>query len=451
MPIIELRRNFVRDHYTGRRYGRDELLRQDNAFDAYLRGLTPDQLAALRVDIYSTRLFYVAMSILKAHGHAPRHWHFLGGGPGAGPHVAGAAERFSEQADAPSAGTGRREAAEGGGDPPRRAGAPGTWPQDVALAPAVGVGGYPRDETAGAGGSPVAAAALDLPGQVGELESASADGAGNESATTAGASKRFRSAVPASPATTQPRPLAFDMANVLRGLWVFMAAEQRAADAGLPSRLPRYDFERHVLGAVPPQDGAGNASAPREQALRGIVFLLRTPRSPPDNRLTLRARTHRDVRGQALAVFPNEPIGRALWLRDANQPEQRSPVDAAVTLRLGLHAAVHQGVRVPLGRDSLLLTPHAEAQPDPDPRWRVVTLANGARDDFVTGFLYAAVDDVGRLVLPVDENAVEIGGLRVESRFPAVALRGETRRLWLYALVALVFVVGLVARYWRLA
>ena len=446
MPIIELRRNFVRDHYTGRRYGRDELLRQDNAFDAYLRGLTPDQLAALRMDIYSTRLFYVAMSILKAHGHAPRHWHFLGGGPGTGPPVAGAAERSSEQANAPSAGTGRGEAAAGGGDPPRRAGAPGTWPQDVALAPAVGVGGYPRDETAGAGGSPVAAAALDLPGQVGELESASADGAGNESATTSGAFKRFRTAVPASPATAQPRPLAFDMANVLRGLWVFMAAEQRAADAGLPSRLPRYDFERHVLGAVPPQDGAGG-----EQALRGIVFLLRTPRSPPDNRLTLRARTHRGARGQALAVFPNEPIGRALWLRDANQPEQRSPVDAAVTLRLGLHAAVHQGVRVPLGRDSLLLTPHAEAQPDPDPRWRVVTLANGARDDFVTGFLYAAVDDVGRLVLPVDENAVEIGGLRVESRFPAVALRGETRRLWLYALVALVFVVGLVARYWRLA
>lgn len=457
MPIIELRRDFVRDYYTGRRYGRDELLRQDNAFDAYLRSLTPAQLAALRMDIHSTRLFYVAMSILKAHGHAPRHWHFLGGGGGAGRQVAGAraTERLGEQPNEANAGDGAGEAPALGEDRPQRAGAPGAWPQDVALAPATGAGRYPRDEAAGAGGSPVGDVALDLPGQSGELESAAAGGTGNETASTSAASMRFRAAAPVSPATARSAPLAFDMAKVLRGLWAFMAAEQRAADAGLPSGLPRYDFERHVLGAVPPEDAVGNAPAARsearEQALRGIVFLLRTPRSPADNRLTLGARTHRGVRGQALAVFPNEPVGRALWLRDANQSEQPSPVARAVTLRLGLHAEVHQGVRVPLGRDSLLLTPHAEAEPDPVPRWRVVTLANAARDDFVTGFLYAAVDDSGRLLLPVDENAVEIGGLRVESRFPAVALRGETRRLWLYALVALVFAAGVVVRYWRLA
>ena len=456
MPIIELHRDFVRDYYTGGTYGRDELLRQDNAFDAYLRTLTAEQLVALRMDIYSTRLFYVAMSILKAHGHAPRHWHFLGGGTGAGGHVAGpqVAQQPRETPNEANAGDGAGEAAARGADRPQRIGAAGAWPQDVALAPAVGGGRYPHDETAAGSGSPVADAALDLPGQSGEEKSASEDSVGNEPAAL-GTSKRFRTAVPASPTTAHPRPLTFDIANVLRGLWAFMAAEQQAADAGLPSGLPRYDFERDVLGAVPPQDAADNAPAarsdPRAQALRGIVFLLRTPRSPPDDDLTLRVETRRDVRGQALAVFPNEPIGRALWLRDAHQPAQPSPVNAAVTLRFGLHAEIYQGVRVALGRDSLLLTPYAEAEPDPVPRWRVVTLANAARDDFVTGFLYAAVDDAGRLLLPVDENAVEIGGLRVQSRFPAVALRGETRRLWLYALVALVFVVGLVVRYWRLA
>lgn len=456
MPIIELHRDFVRDYYTGGTYGRDELLRQDNAFDAYLRTLTAEQLVALRMDIYSTRLFYVAMSILKAHGHAPRHWHFLGGGAGPGGHVAGpqVAQRPRETPNEANAGDGAGAAAARGADRPQRVGAAGAWPQDVALAPAVGGGRYPHDETAAGSGSPVADAALDLPGQSGEEKSASEDSVGNEPAAL-GTSKRFRTAVPASPTTAHPRPLTFDIANVLRGLWAFMAAEQQAADAGLPSGLPRYDFERDVLGAVPPQDAADNAPAARSdaraQALRGIVFLLRAPRSPPDNGLTLRVETRRDVRGQALAVFPNEPIGRALWLRDAHQPAQPSPVDAAVTLRFGLHAEIYQGVRVALGRDSLLLTPYAEAEPDPVPRWRVVTLANAARDDFVTGFLYAAVDDAGRLLLPVDENAVEIGGLRVQSRFPAVALRGETRRLWLYALVALVFVVGLVVRYWRLA
>lgn len=457
MPIIELRRHAVRDYYTGRTYSRDELLRQDNAFDAYLRGLTPEQLAALRMDIYSTRLFYVALSILKAHGHAPRHWHFLGGGAGGGRHLAG--ERLAksprEQPNRASTGDRDDEMGELGGTPRRRAHAPGAWPRDVALAPAAGAGNYPRDADTGAGGSAAAAALLDLPGDTSAAESAGPPGSGNEAAAMFDDSKRFRAAMPALPTATPPTPLSLDMAQVLRGLWAFMAAEQRAADAGLPSRLPRYDFERHVLGAAHAQGDAGDEpllrSEAREQALRGIVFLLQTPRSPADSRLTLRATGASALRGQALAVFPNEPIGRALWLRDARQPEQASPLDATVAFRLGLHAEVHQGVRVNLGRDSVLLTPYGEAGPDPVPRWRVVTLANAKRDDFVTGFLYAAVDDAGRYLLPVDENAVEVGGLRVESRFPAVAWRGETRRLWLYGLVALVFAAGLVARYWRLA
>lgn len=465
MPIIELHRRFVRDHYTGRTYGRDELLRQDNAFDAYLSTLRPEQLAAMRVDIYSTRLFYVVMSILKAHGHAPRHWHFLGDrdDAGSGSHLAGAA---APRRDQPNAATGHEDGAAGapggreendGRDAQRMAG--GTWPEDIALTPATGAAGYPRDGTATAGGVREVDAELDLPGQIGSLDVPAEDGAGKGASAPGEATKRFRAAKPAVATEARPAPLSFNMAKVLRGLWAFMAAEQRAADAGLPSRLPRYDFERHVLGAAaaPPAtddpQAVGEAAHPRadhrEQALRGIVFLLQTPRAPAANALTLRVETGGAVRGQALTFFPNEPVARTLWLRDANQPEQASPVEAEVTLRLGLHAEVHEGVRVPLGRGSLVLTPYGEAEPAPDPRWRIVTLVNAGRDDFVTGFLYAAVDEGGRLVLPVDENAVEIAGLRVESRFPPVALRGETRRLWLYGLIALVFVAGLVARYWR--
>ena len=466
MPIIELHRRFVRDHYTGRTYGRDELLRQDNAFDAYLRTLTQEQLAAMRMDIYSAGLFYVVMSILKAHGHAPRHWHFLGDGPGRGRHLASAGASAPRR-DQPEAATEDNEGDDAAGPAGRmandgrqadRLGA-GAWPEDIALAPASGAGRYPRDGAAGAGGAWEADAELDLPGQIGSLESSAADAAGKGATVPGEESKRFRAAKPVSAAEARPLPLAFNMASVLRGLWVFMAAEQRTADAGLPSRLPRYDFERDVLGAAvaPPiadDPRAGTAPDPRaderEQALRGIVFLLQTPRAPAANALTLRVKTRSAVRGQALAFFPNEPVARTLWLRDANQPERASPVEAAVTLRLGLHAEVHEGVRVPLGRGSLVLTPYGEAEQASDPRWRIVTLVNAGRDDFVTGFLYAAVDEGGRLVLPVDENAVEIGGLRVESRFPAVALRGETRRLWLYGLIALVFATGLVARYWRL-
>ena len=453
MPIIELHARFVRDYYTGKTYGRDELLRHDNAFDTYLRSLTPEQLAAVRMDIYSTRLFYVAMSILKAHGHTPRHWHFLGGGPGTGTHTVGALalDRPRQEPQDAKAGDGLGPAA---GASRRRGTRAGAWPQDVALAPVRGGSPYPRDEPAGLGASFAADTTLGLPGSHGLPAPGAPSERRGEEAATPSPVKRFRAATPAARVTAPAKPLQFDLARVVRGLWVFMAAEQQSADEGLPSRLPRYDFERDVLGAADADapSAAGTPDAEAEaQAVRGIAFLLAAPRRPAENTLALRPKTDAAVRGQALAVFPNEPIGRSLWLGDAHQPARTETVHEEVTLRLGLHAEVHAGVRLRLGRDALLLTPYAQAAPDPAPRWRVVTLVNAARDDFVTGFVYAAVDAAGRLVLPMDENAVEVGGLRVQSRFPAVALRGETRRLWLYGLVAFVFALGLVARYWRAA
>jgi hypothetical protein len=60
-----------------------------------------------------------------------------------------------------------------------------------------------------------------------------------------------------------------------------------------------------------------------------------------------------------------------------------------------------------------------------------------------------AAERVGRLLLPVDENAIEVNGLRIESRFPAVALRSESWQLLFYGIVGAVFVAGVSARYWR--
>ena len=80
LPIVELHRDFVRDLYSGRIYAREELLLEKNALDNFLAGFSRGQRQRLRVDIYEVRLFYIAMSILKAHGISPRHWHFLDGG-----------------------------------------------------------------------------------------------------------------------------------------------------------------------------------------------------------------------------------------------------------------------------------------------------------------------------------------------------------------------------------
>lgn len=448
MPIVELHRAFLRDYYTGATYPRDALLRQDNAFDAYLRTLSPEQLAALRVDIHSTRLFYIFMSIVKAHGHTPRHWHFLGAEEGVGYSPRALATRLPRRDAAEGAGWG--EGQEDGAEP----GAPGAfgggaaWPRDVALGQSGGAGSYPADNAAAGAG--MFGEAFDLPGEAAGGGRAGAGGT-RPSKAPGGGGVRFRAAVRADEPAASGDPPAVDWRQVVLGLWAFMAEEQARADAGLPSRLPRYDFERHVLGAAATADldAASEAGVDRAGALGGLLFLLRNPRQPPEDAIGLRPRTVAALRGQALAIFPNEPLAQAMWLGDADQTLRQERVSAQVTLRLGLHAAVHEGVRVTLGRDSLLLTPYAEALPETPPRWRVVTLVNAARDDFVTGFLKAGVDDHGRLLLPVDDNAVAAGGLRLESRYPPVALRGETRRLWLYGLVAALFGLGIVARYWR--
>ncbi|MCY3841531.1 MAG: hypothetical protein OXH09_23295, partial [Gammaproteobacteria bacterium] len=128
MPILELHRGFVRDYYTGTVYRREELLRHDNALDAYLGSLREEQLAAVRIDVYSIREFYITMSILKAHGTSPRHWHFLTQAPGDATSGGGTflAGRLRRDRSAP----GMLEGETGAGTNPTSS----TLPEDVALA-----------------------------------------------------------------------------------------------------------------------------------------------------------------------------------------------------------------------------------------------------------------------------------------------------------------------------
>ena len=139
MPIIELHAGFLRDYYTGAVYGRDDLLRHGNAFDDYLASLGTEQLLAMRIDVYSIHEFYIAMSILKAHGVQPRHWHFLvpGANKGAleGP-VGVLAGRLRR--DRPKMQPSDGWAGDGTGTVPSARPGSGALPNDVALAGAIG-------------------------------------------------------------------------------------------------------------------------------------------------------------------------------------------------------------------------------------------------------------------------------------------------------------------------
>lgn len=447
MPILELHDGFVRDYYTGTMFPRADLLRQDNALDAYLDSLREEQLAAVRIDVYSVREFYIAMSILKAHGTAPRHWHFLSLAPGdasssgAGTFLAG---RLRRDRSAP----GMLEGETGAGTNPSSS----TLPEDVALAGTVdSEERYPLDDLGLAGrfgGAPASeylelprTGAIGAPMPSGDMTGAEASGGAVESGS---GTTRFRVARP--PGPESPSELSFDLATALRGLFAFMRAVQADADAGRVSPLPDFDFERDVLGRADEPLGA-----PEERLVNTLADELSMPVENPSGTMTVVSRTDPDRRGQAMAVPVNRPLYLAVWLRGGEQPPRTGEEQTSVTLRLGLHPAIYEGLRVPLGQDGLILMPIPDSVPDPGPRWRVVTLVNARIDDFVTGFVYAGLDGSGRLLLPVDENAVEIGGMSAESQYPVVKFRGEFLQTLLYGLVAALFAVGIVVVVWRRA
>ena len=466
MPIVELHDAFIRDYYTGTTFGRDELLRQDNAFDAYLQSLTPAQLLALRIDVYRIDQFYIAMSILKAHGHRPRHWHFLADAVGAGKGGQATGAAIGSEGHGVALREERRDGEPGTGSAQAgdAFGAGAALPEDVSLARAGGVdANYPADASAvrGGGGS-TAQEFFDLPGGAGDED---ADDAGRRPASAtpepgsaaAGGSRSFRAARPPAPSIETTLESDVDLFDLLRGLYAYMGDVQTDADAGLPSRLPRYDFQRDVLGRIPDLPAA---TAADERLYRSLVFLMETPRGRRDGRgagvagsqgraLAIRPQSTDAVRGQAVAAFAHEPLDVMLLLRDMAQPALDWMRErAAVTMRLGTHAEIHEGLRVGLARDGIVLIPITG---DRDVRWRVVTLVNPERTDFVTGFVYAGFDNAGRLTLPVDQNAIDIGGLRIESRLPSVALRSESRQVLLYGLIAVLFAVGIVVWYRKTA
>ncbi len=452
MPIIELHDDFIRDYYTGKLFTRDELLFLDNAFDAYVASLNPSQLVRMRVDIYSIKLFYIAMSILKDHNHSPRHWHFLG--------YAGAANGGWLGVDALRALRGDDQATRqpGEGDSPSgRSGSPlgdaPLLPEDVA--PAAVEGGsrnYPLDPFStgrgqGRGDWGQAQEYLDLPGAGSGVEP-SEPGPGQRSDQDGdgrGQGVRFRSANPATMQSVEIPGEAVPLSreDLLRGLLAFMDEVQQDADQQLPSRLAQYNFLHDIvtmLESLPEFEDLD-----RVLLVRDLGTAFANPGEGAGAAPGLEVESDPGISGQALIVAPNSRIRNIFWQRDPNQPELDSlPEPLDVSLHLNLHAEIYKGLRIQLEKGSIMMMP--TAAPDAQPRWRVLTMISPQLDDFVTGFVYAAVDDQGRLLLPADVNAVEIGGLRVEPHFPSIPHRGKIWSLLFYGLLTILIIVGVFHR-----
>jgi len=424
MPILELRKEGVRNRYNGRLFRRREMLRQDNALDRYLQSLNPLQRQNLRLDVLSIRNFYIAMSIFKQNGVRPFHWHFLGEAAG-----------------------GQQPQLAGGGGESLQRGAPPEAPQPgerpgLGRRPGAGDFQLPAGARFGPENDQLAYPNVGPPGQRGS-------GRGRPGRRT----MRFRLPSPESLNAATPRGarLQVNDAQVLAALYRYMEDIQRRSDAGEYDALARSNLSRALAQffAQPP-------SFEEYEHAAALVDSLKQPwPGPPDGVAVRRVPTGgasalqlgADARQRRVLIREHQS-GEAEPAAQNTGAHANSGDAAAVQLRMGQWPAIYQGLTIPLYHGGLALVAPGQQSPR-EWRWRLVALTDSALSDGTIGFVYAALDAAGNLLLAGEENSITVNGLPLRSAYAAWFLRNERMLLLLYGLLVLFMLAMLTRRFRR--
>ncbi len=473
MPIVELHADFVRDYYSKRVFRREELLKQNNAFDRFLATMTPNQKARMRVDIYDVRMFYIAMSIIRQHhGRLPGHWHFIGyhgkaPAPGADWTATGGEPAQEAAEDPPLA-----EPGEGQTDDGSRYGGKAweAFPQDTDLSGDTAQEPYPFDDLAWDAKTPAA----DLPGdnRNGQDEqSRRSDAMFNALSQLMGQAMnpgrqrgrtpaviRFRTAVPSGNKSPDKKnneivqtsrnggKNRIDYTRLLAALFGFMQKAQNDADNGRYLTLERFDFRRDVLAP------AATAQLPRNS--KQLAFLKRlgeqVQHAFDGHPLDVSQTTAPHLADNQLALELNQPLKKAVLAGNERQEQLGFlPGEADVTGRLGLYPAIYKGLQASLEKETLVLMPPAQQDPRTY-RWRVATFVSPERDDYLIAYIYSAIDGDGRLLLPTDENGIRVNEVSWMTYRPPVRHRKEREMFLAYGIAAALLILGLLRRFGRL-
>jgi len=424
MPILELRKEGVRNRYNGRLFRRREMLRQDNALDRYLQSLNPLQRQNLRLDVLSIRNFYIAMSIFKQNGVRPFHWHFLGEAAG-----------------------GQQPQLAGGGGESLQRGAPPEAPQPgerpgLGRRPGAGDFQLPAGARFGPENDQLAYPNVGPPGRRGS-------GRGRPGRRT----MRFRLPSPDSLNAATPRGarLQVNDAQVLAALYRYMEDIQRRSDAGEYDALARSNLSRALAQffAQPP-------SFEEYEHAAALVDSLKQPwPGPPDGVAVRRVPTG----GASALQLGADARQRRVLIREHQSGEAEPAAQntgahantgdaAAVQLRMGQWPAIYQGLTIPLYHGGLALVAPGQQSPR-EWRWRLVALTDSALSDGTIGFVYAALDAAGNLLLAGEENSITVNGLPLRSAYAAWFLRNERMLLLLYGLLVLFMLAMLTRRFRR--
>ena len=482
MPIIELHGDFVRNYYTGRRIGRDELLLQENSLDKFFAQMTPELLIRTRVDIYSTNLYYIVMSIFKKYaGRLPAHWHFLEYSmpPGKGLNKSFVAfqqeegegqeeDDFLQEVDPQDIGQLRTGSGSGEGS---------QMSKSVPLESSLYFAGrsssnYPYNDLG-----------FDLPGnfdrsnmqqfppgmqsgQRGEEEGGGDSaflrpgGMGGQQGVTR---SRFRSANPdaanidnfqewlrmmqGDQMGSQSNPFSFQ--HLLPALFDYMEDVQANADRGGDlAMLERYDLRNDVVERI----YNTRLFLPEEQEVFDRIYqgMEVKPMFKRDY-LFVEPVESDEIVGTALVLDVNQRIAGSTLLHDSNQLDiEEMSGEVSFAGQFGLYPEIYKGLNFGLLEDMIILLPFRQTQTDMF-KWRVITLISPEMDDFVTAFVYAKLNDDGQLVIASDENGLSISNLPIVHEFPKLPLQQEKWQVLFYSLLAALVLMVVIAHYRRTA
>ena len=476
MPIIELHSDYVRDYYSKRKFSRTEMLKTDNAFDKFLAKMNPIQKNYIRIDIYDIRMFYIAMSIIGDHAPMPRHWHFVGYDgtsledenetqPGGGEEVT---ESEETPEDPEEEGTGNTT------DPMQREGEGGNnediWqdiPADISLDTSPSDENYPFDDLA-YDSQDINPESEEYGGGSGEPADEMFDALTKMMSESLGRSSRssdfpnvmrFRTATSSSDKSSAEKEQeyvhlnmseggedgeALDYTKILAALFRFMESAQQAVAEGNYLMLQDFKFANDILLPAammpPPTD---NEEINFYEYLKAVMF---PPSAADKSPLHVEQQTE-DNDVTALAVHPNQLLTHALLLNNQQQtPLSDLPGDAVVRMHVGLYPAIYKGLKIELDKESIILLPRKQAQPD-EYKWRIATIVSPQRDDYLLAFVYAAINPDGSLRFATDQNNVTIDYEQVMTHYPSIPYRKENEALLFYGFATLLLLLGVLARF----
>ena len=475
MPIIELHSNYIQDYYTKKRFSRDELLLPDNAFDKFLAKMNPIQKNYIRIDIYDIRTFYLTMSIIGDHAPMPRHWHFIGyegnaledddgGEPGPGEEITESDETSEDDSEEPGNSQQFRENEGGGGNNEN------IWqdiPADISLGAMSNDENYPFDDLAydaesaepqneeysGGGGDEPADEMFDALTKM----MAESLGRANQSSNFPSV-MRFRTATPSSAKSSSDKEQEYvyfnmsegdengeplDYANILAALFQFMEKAQRAVGEGNYLMLQNFKFADDILLPAAMMPPLADEELNFYEYLKSVMF----PISSADNNSLYVEQQTEDNDVTALTVHPNQLLENALLLNNPQQtPFPDLPGDAVIRMHVGLYPAIYKGLKINLDKDSIILLPRKQADPD-QYQWRIATIVSPQRDDYLLAFVYAAINRNGSLRFAADQNNVSVDHTQVMTHYPSVPYRKEDEALLFYGLAAVLLLLGVLRRF----